>query len=210
MSFTVGLTGGIGSGKTSAANFFMEFGAAVADTDEIAHRLTRPGQTALDAIREAFGAACIGRDGALDRPKMRDLVFADSEARKKLEGILHPLIRQEVVTRITSCAAPYLVIVVPLFLETGHYRDLAQRVLVVDCDEATQVCRTMARGSLSREEVRAIMATQVDRPARLRLADDVLVNNGELSQLKRQVHDLHKKYLALARTDRFGAAAPPL
>lgn len=208
MIFTVGLTGGIGSGKTSVANFFMEFGAAVVDTDEIAHRLTKPGQPALDAIRAAFGAAFIGRNGTLDRPKMRDLVFADPGARKKLEGILHPLIRQEVVTRITSCAAPYLVIVVPLLLETGNYRDLTHRVLVVDCDEETQVSRTMARSNLSREEVRAIMASQIDRSARLRLADDVLVNDGDPAHLRRQVAALHASYLELARGHAQGLRVP--
>lgn len=197
--FCVGLTGGIGCGKSSAAGMFLALGACVIDTDEIARELTRPGGKAIGAIRDAFGPEYIAADGSLDRRKMRRLVFTDPDARKKLESILHPLIREEARRRIAAASAPYVIVVVPLLLETGAYRDLISRIAVVDCSEALQVARTAARSGLTEEEVRAIMAAQLPRAKRLAAADDVLNNDGDLESLRRQVDALHRRYLGLAR-----------
>ena len=196
--FCVGLTGGIGCGKSSAAAIFRELGAAVIDTDEIAHELTQAGGAALPEIAARFGADYITPDGALDRAKMRRLVFTRPEAKAQLEGILHPLIRSEARARVAAADAPYVVLVVPLLVETGAYKALVTRVLVIDCDEALQIERTTRRSAMSAEEVRAIMAAQVSRDARLAAADDVLVNNSDLEALRRGALALHKKYLILA------------
>ena len=197
--FCIGLTGGIGSGKSSAAKIFQELGAAVVDTDQIAHELTRRGGAAIAAIADHFGADCIAADGSLDRSKMRRLVFADPKAKRKLEAILHPLIRRESRARIAAAQQPYVLVVVPLLLETGAYRELIKRVLVVDCDEARQIARTVRRSGLAIDEVRAIMAAQLPRAERLTAADDVLHNDADIDALRRQVEILHAKYLALAR-----------
>ncbi|OGA49083.1 MAG: dephospho-CoA kinase [Betaproteobacteria bacterium RIFCSPLOWO2_12_FULL_62_58] len=199
MPFCIGLTGGVGSGKTSAARIFQELGAAVVDTDEIAHDLTRPGGAAVAAIRSEFGADYVAADGGLDRAKMRRLVFADAVARKKLEAILHPLIRKDSQARIAAAQQPYVLVVVPLLLETGAYRELIGRVLVIDCDEERQIARAMKRSALSSDEVRAIMAAQLPRAKRLAAADDVLHNDADLQALRRQAEALHEKYVALAR-----------
>jgi dephospho-CoA kinase len=198
MAFRVGLTGGIGSGKSKAADMFAELGAAVVDTDAISHELTGPGGGAMAPIRDAFGAEYLRADGSLDRAKMRSLVFADAEARQKLEAILHPLIRATSRERIASAKAPYVMLVVPLLLETGSYRDLLDRVLVVDCDEAQQVARTAARSKLSEDEVKRIMGAQISRAERVRAADDVIANDGDINQLREQVEALHRRYLAAA------------
>lgn len=194
----IGITGGISCGKSSAAEFFMKHGVPVIDTDEIAHQLTRPGGPALASIRETFGSDYLTSGGALDRAKMRQLVFSDIDAKNKLERILHPLIREEVARRLTACTAPYVLIAVPLLLETGGYRESIQRLLVVDCNEELQIDRAMRRSRLSQEEVQAIMATQVSREMRLKQADDVLSNSGNLDSLAQQVDALHGKYLMLA------------
>ena len=199
MPFCIGLTGGVGSGKTSAARIFQELGAAVVDTDEIAHDLTRPGGAAVAAIRSEFGADYVAADGGLDRAKMRRLVFTDPVARKTLETILHPLIGRDSQARIAAAQQPYVLVVVPLLLETGAYRELIGRVLVIDCDEERQIARAMKRSALSSDEVRAIMAAQLPRAERLKRADDVLDNDGSMDALRRQVRELHEKYLALAR-----------
>ena len=199
MPFCIGLTGGVGSGKSSAAKIFQELGAAVVETDEIAHDLTRPGGAAVTAIRSEFGADYISADGGLDRAKMRRLAFTDPQARKKLETILHPLIRRDSQTRIAAAQQPYVLVVVPLLLETGAYRELIGRVLVIDCDEERQIARTMKRSALSRDEVRAIMAAQLPRAKRLAAADDVLHNDADLEALRRQAEALHAKYVTLAR-----------
>jgi dephospho-CoA kinase len=198
----IGLTGGIGSGKSSAARILEELGAAIVDTDEIAHELTRPGGAAIGAIRNAFGDEYLAADGSLARSRMRQLVFADATARSRLEAILHPLIREEVRGRVATARAPYVVIVVPLLLETGAYHDLTDRVLIVDCSEELQVSRTMSRGGLTEPEVRAIMSTQLPRTARLAADDDVLHNEGDLAALRRESEALHRRYLALATAGR--------
>ena len=196
--FVIGLTGGIGSGKSTAAGVFGDLGAAVVDTDEIARELTVPGGAAIPAIRERFGADFLTPDGALDRTRMRLLVFRDQAAKKKLEAILHPLIRAEAVARIAAAVQPYVVAVVPLLLETGAYRELTDRVLVVDCPEEEQVRRAAQRSGLTDEDVRAIMAAQLPRAERLARADDVLENTGSIARLRAQVARLHAKYLELA------------
>lgn len=199
MPLVVGLTGGIGSGKSAAAAMFGELGAGIVDTDAIAHELTGPLGAAMQAIRDDFGADYVAPNGALDRARMRGRVFADPAAKRQLEGILHPLIRAEVLARVRSAAAPYLIVVIPLLFETGGYPGLIQRVAVVDCAEETQIARTMARGGLTRSEVEAILHTQASRATRRAGAHDLLDNDGSLDSLRAQVAALHRLYLDLAR-----------
>ena len=198
MAYVVGLTGGIGCGKSKAAEFFGALGADVVDTDAISHELTGPGGRAMKPIREMFGPDYVRPDGALDRARMRGLVFADPAAKARLEGILHPLIRAESRTRIGDSAAPYVVLVVPLLLETGGYRELLSRVLVVDCDESQQIARVMARSGLSEDEIGRIMRTQLTREKRVAAADDVLANDADIETLRARVRRLHEQYLAAA------------
>lgn len=198
MPFCVGLTGGIGSGKSTAAGLFESLGATVVDTDAISREITAPDGAAIPALRAQFGADFVAAGGGLDRGRMRRLAFEDAASRAKLEAILHPMIREIARARVTAAAAPYVILVVPLLLETGAYRDLARRVLVVDCSEALQMERAIERSGLSAGEVRAIMAAQLPRAERLARADDVLDNDGGTDALRRQVHELHDKYLALA------------
>ncbi|MBZ0142940.1 MAG: dephospho-CoA kinase [Rhodocyclaceae bacterium] len=198
MTFIVGLTGGIGSGKSAAATLFEQLGATVVDTDAIAHALTAPGGAAIVPIRAAFGDEVIDARGALDRAAMRRKVFADASAKARLEGILHPMIRAEADRRSAAARSAYVVLVVPLLVESGGYRSRVQRVAVVDCPEEMQVARVMARSGLSAEEARAIMAAQVDRQARLAVADDVIDNGGELAALRPQVEALHRRYIEMA------------
>ncbi|MBN8450428.1 MAG: dephospho-CoA kinase [Candidatus Accumulibacter sp.] len=200
MSFIVGLTGGIGSGKTTVADLFARRGAALVDTDAIAHELTAPQGAAMAAIAAAFGAAVLRPDGGLDRAAMRAVVFSDRSAKARLEAILHPLIRQQSAARCKAAtSAPYVLLVVPLLVETGSYRQRADRVLVVDCDESVQISRVMARSGLAADAVKAIMATQASRAERRAVADDVVLNEGGLEALLPQVEGLHLRYLDLAR-----------
>lgn len=196
--FTVGLTGGIGSGKSTVADCFAAHGVPVIDTDVIARDLTAPEGAALDAIRAAFGETLIHADGTLDRAALRRLVFADSEARHQLEAILHPRVRQAVEQALATLTAPYTLIVIPLLVETGGYRDVLNRVLVVDCPEDLQIARVMARAGLARDEVKAILAAQAGRLERLAAADDVIVNTATQDALRTEVARLHQRYLGLA------------
>lgn len=198
MPLCVGLTGGIGSGKSVASGMFAELGAAVVDTDEFSRALTAPGGAAIAPIRESFGPEYVAADGGLDRARMRNLVFGNAEARRKLEGILHPRIRDRLRADVAAARQPYVIAVIPLLFETGAYRDLLQRVLVVDCEESEQVRRASARSGLSAQEVRAIMATQLPRAERLKRADDVLVNDASIDVLRPRVARLHARYLDLA------------
>jgi dephospho-CoA kinase len=200
VSFVVGLTGGIGSGKTTAASRFAAVGAGVIDTDAISHQLTQPGGAAIPSIRQAFSEKFITVEGGLNRKEMRDLVFRDSHSLRKLEAILHPLIRTEVARRVELLFTPYAIIVVPLLLETCSYRSMIQRVLVVDCSESAQIMRATARGGMDERTVRAIMALQLSREERVAQADDVILNDRDLPHLERQIDALHQKYLALANT----------
>jgi dephospho-CoA kinase len=197
--YTVGLTGGIGSGKSAVAALFARLGVGVVDTDEIAHELTRPGGEAIAPIRAAFGDQAIARDGALDRTAMRKLAFGNARERNRLEAILHPMIRAESSRRLERATGPYAILVIPLLVESGVDRSRSPRVLVVDCPEASQLERVMRRSGLPEAEVRAILATQATRAQRLAAADDVIDNAGAPQALEGQVAHLHEKYLTLAR-----------
>jgi dephospho-CoA kinase len=193
----VGLTGGIGSGKTTVANHFAELGVTLVDTDLIAHQLTGPGGMAMPAIQAEFGATVIAADGRLDRAAMRQLAFSDPAARRRLEAILHPLIRQESERQLAAATSPYAILVVPLLVEGGKPRERAQRVLVVDCQPQTQIDRVMKRNNLPREQVEAILAAQASRAQRLAAADDLIDNDGAPDTLAQRVRTLHERYLAL-------------
>jgi dephospho-CoA kinase len=203
LSYVVGLTGGIGSGKTAVADAFAALGIEVIDTDLLAHGLSARGQLGFSAILAAFGNGILQPDGELDRAALRRLVFADAAARTRLEDVLHPLIGAEVARQIESWRDTiYGVIVVPLLLERPGLRSLADRVLVVDCPEADQIRRVVARNGFSPAEVRAIMAVQIDREHRLAAADDVLHNAGTLDAIAPQVEALDRRYRELATASR--------
>lgn len=199
MPYVVGLTGGIGSGKSSVASFFEKYDVTVIDADVISRQLSQKNQPAFIHIRQTFGDSYLDENGDLNRAKLREKIFADANAKLQLEQILHPLIRSQISSQIASCNTPYALIVVPLLLENSHYRAMVQRVLVIDCDETTQITRTMKRSHMSAEEVRAIMATQLPRIERLKYADDILENNGGLDSLNQQVVALHHHYLKMAQ-----------
>lgn len=201
MSYVVGLTGGIGSGKSAVADLFAQRGVTVVDTDAIAHALTAPGGAAIAAIRAEFGESAISTDGSLDRAAMRAMVFADPPARKRLEAILHPLIRAESERQLMAnpAGSPYAILMVPLLVEAGDYRKRVDRIAVVDCAESTQIERVMSRSGLARSEIERILAAQATRAERLAAADDVIDNDGALDQLPAQVERLHRQYLELSR-----------
>ena len=197
--FSVGLTGGIGCGKTTVADMFGTLGASIVDTDQIAHALTAPRGAAMPALLAEFGEDFATADGALDRARMRQLVFSDPGARARLESILHPRIREATAAAAAIASGPYVIFVVPLLIESGTWVERVTRVLAIDCPEAMQVARVMARNGLSEEQVRAIMAAQVTREQRLAAADDVVVNDDGLDALRPQVERLHAFYVEEAR-----------
>ena len=199
MTYVVGLTGGIGSGKSAAADAFARLGATVIDTDAIAHELTAAGGAAIAEIRRQFGSAFVDAAGAMDRRRMRDLVFSDAEEKRRLESLLHPMIRAESARRVAAAAGPYAVLVVPLLVESAGYRERVNRVLVIDCPEAVQIARVMQRSNLPEVQVRRILASQVSRENRLAAADDVIDNSGTIDALQQHVAELHTQYLAQAR-----------
>lgn len=196
--FAVGLTGGIGCGKTTVADLFAARGASVIDTDQIAHALTAPHGTAMPALVAEFGPDYATPEGALDRAKMRSLVFSDPGARTRLEAILHPRIREATAAAALLATGPYVIFVVPLLIESGTWRERVARILAIDCPEETQVARVMARNGLPEAQVRAIMAAQVTRAQRLAAADDVILNDAGVDALLPQVERLHLEYLAEA------------
>ncbi len=197
--FAVGLTGGIGSGKSTVADLFVARGASIVDTDQIAHQITAPNGVAMGPIAERFGAEFVAPDGSMDRARMRALVFADDEARRRLEAITHPLIRSETERATLNATGPYVMIVVPLLVESGVWKTRVDRVLTVDCSVETQIARVMRRNGFTREQVLAIMARQATREARLAAADDVIVNDHTgIEALRSEVDALHETYLALA------------
>jgi dephospho-CoA kinase len=195
VAFSVGLTGGIGCGKTTVADMFGALGASLVDTDAIAHALTAPHGAAMPAILAEFGDGFATPEGALDRVKMRELVFTDPGARARLEAILHPRIREATAAAAALATGPYVIYVVPLLIESGTWRERVSRILAIDCLEATQVARVMARNKLLESQVRAIMAAQVTRAQRLAAADDVIVNDDGLQALRPQVERLHAFYM---------------
>lgn len=194
--FTVGLTGGIGCGKSTVADRFAALGASIVDTDVIAHALTAPDGAAMPAIVAEFGPECASPDGALDRARMRALVFSDPSAKARLEAILHPRIRAAADQQAQAATGPYVMLVVPLLIESGNWRQRVDRVLAIDCAESTQIARVMARNGLTEAQVRAIMAAQVSRAQRLAAADDIITNDGEIEALQAQITLLHANYLA--------------
>ena len=198
----VGLTGGIGSGKSTVAEALRARGASIVDTDEVSRHLTGPAGAAMAALREAFGARFVAADGSLDREAMRALAFEDPGARSRLEAILHPAIRSEADRQLAAARGPYAVVVVPLLFETRGYLDRVARTLVVDCPERLQVERTMRRSGLDEAEVRAIMAAHWPRWRRLQAADDVVWNGGAPADLAPQCERLHARYVELARAAR--------
>jgi dephospho-CoA kinase len=195
----VGLTGGIGSGKSAAAEMFAQRGITIIDTDAISRELTAAHGTAMPTIKQQFGADYIHADGALNRERMREIIFSDAGAKKKLEAILHPMIKAETLKRIQAATSPYVILAVPLLFETGGYAGLIQTTLVIDCNEDEQVRRTSARSGMTPAQVKAIMAAQLSRTERLKKADHVIDNNGSLQTLAEQVNRLHEKFLQQAK-----------
>lgn len=197
--FSIGLTGGIGSGKTVVSDRLAEHGASIIDSDRIAHALTAAGGAAMPALVQAFGQAVCDAKGALDRQAMRARVFSDPRERLRLEGILHPMIRAAVRKAAAEATGPYCVFVVPLLVESGDWRSRVDRILVVDCDEATQIERVKARSGLPVQQIGQILATQASRSQRLAVADDVLLNQDRgLDDLHHEIDSLHQRYLSLA------------
>ncbi|HUH40804.1 MAG TPA: dephospho-CoA kinase [Castellaniella sp.] len=207
--FSIGLTGGIGSGKSYVADLLAQWGAAVIDTDLIAHALTAPGGLGIEPVRARFGARAIGADGAMDRDWMRAQVFADSSARRDLEAILHPLIEQVVRQQTEKASGHYLVYVVPLLAESGRWRDRVDRICVVDCDPGTQVRRVQARSGLTPQAIGRIMSAQASRADRLSIADDVVLNDGPTTpdELMRRTRFFHELWRAQAARRIDGAAS---
>jgi dephospho-CoA kinase len=199
VNYLVGLTGGIGSGKSTVADMFAALGVRIIDTDLISRQLTRAGGAAIPALRDAFGASVIDAQGALDRTVMRKLVFSYPEEKMRLETILHPLILAQAKQQAASqTEAPYTVVVVPLLFENRRYSDWLNRVITVDCPEEAQIRRTMQRSQLDETAVRGIMAQQLGREARLTFSDEKILNNGSLDDLKKQVIGIHHRLSALA------------
>ena len=193
----IGLTGGIGSGKTAVSDRFARLGVPIIDTDRLARELVEPGQPALAEIVAEFGPDCLDGEGRLQRSRLRERVFADPTGRRRLEAILHPRIRALARERIAGLTVPYCLLVIPLLAETGM-TDLVDRVLVVDAPEATQIRRVMARDGVTEEQTRHVLAAQATRSQRLALADEIVENAGDLAVLDDQVTALHRRYLTLA------------
>lgn len=193
----IGLTGGIASGKSTVADFFAALGVPVIDTDVIAREIVKPGEPALDEIRFAFGDDVINADGSLDRTQMRKIIFADDALRARLESILHPRIRDVALQQASLASEPYVIIVVPLLFESPM-KDAMNRILVVDCDEETQLQRLTTRDQESEEQARRIIAAQASRAERLSIADDVITNENNLADTRSAVRSLHEYYLSLA------------
>ena len=193
-TLVVGLTGGIGSGKTTVANGFSKLGVPVIDADQLAHELVEPGQIALDEIISTFGAEALTTDGRLDRDYMRQQIFSDPARKAQLETILHPKIRQHIRALLSDIRTPYCIVVIPLLLETRQ-TDLVDRILVIDLPEKEQLIRVAARDGLSDNDIMAIMASQADRNTRLAAADDVIVNDQGITALTCRIQELHKHYM---------------
>lgn len=193
----IGLTGGIGSGKTTVADRFKDYGIPVIDADRVAHALVAPGQPALVKIAETFGSDLLDADGSLNRPKMRELIFNSSALRDKLEAILHPRIFEEIDRQLKGVEAPYVIISIPLLLETGA-QSFVDRILVVDCPVELQYERVAARDKLNREQIARILESQVSREMRVNAADEIIVNDSNLTSLAGQVKKIHAFYLTLS------------
>ena len=193
----IGLTGGIGSGKTTVANLFADLGVDVIDTDQLSRDVTKSGQGALKKISEHFGPKILQSNGSLDRTALRKIIFTDDNARRWLEELLHPLIRAEMKRQIDSSTSTYCIVVIPLLIETKP-NSLIDRILVVDTSEDLQLERTKKRDNSSEKEVAAILNTQVNREKRLAAAHDIIENHGSLDDLVSQVKKLHEFYMGEA------------
>jgi len=193
----IGLTGGIGSGKTEVSRHFAALGVPVIDTDIIARELVARGQPALEEIRSSFGAAVLDQHGELDRAALRRIVFSDPARRRELENILHPRIREKAVVLSDQCDAPYCIIVIPLLVESGRNYPL-DRILVIDAPVELQYRRVVRRDRIPEEQITPILGAQADRATRLRAADDVVVNDGNMEELREKINALHQHYLQLA------------
>ena len=196
--FIVGLTGGIGSGKTTVARLFARLGVEVIDADEVAHALVKPGQAALTEICDYFGKTILNNDGLLDRRQLRDIVFADAHKRLALETILHPKIRQQMLAMAEAADTPYVMLVIPLLVDTGNWHFI-DRVVVVDCDDELQIERVMQRDKQSRDQVIAVMNAQISRAKRLATADDIIYNHIDVENLDTTVLTLHQQYLSFTQ-----------
>ena len=195
MSLCIGLTGGIGCGKTTAAEIFAGLGAGVVDTDAISHQLTQADGQAIPAIKTALGNDYITPDGALNRTLVRKLIFSDPDKKNLLEQILHPLILDQAMSQLQQLDhTPYNLLVVPLLVENAQFQQLAQRILVIDCSEETQIDRVISRNNMTASDVQSILAQQSSRAERLKIADDVIYNDDDMLSLTRQVEILHKRY----------------
>ena len=197
MAIRIGLTGGIASGKTMVADFFSELGVPVIDTDVIARQVVEPGTAALDKIRGTFGDEVMQEDGSLNRKALREIVFADTAKREQLEAILHPRIREETMRQVAAVNEPYMIVVVPLLVESPMSA-LMDRVLVVDCSEETQLKRLLLRDNENVVTAQRIIDAQASRADRLAIADDVINNDGDPAKAREQALELHQSYLALA------------
>jgi len=202
---TIGLTGGIASGKSSVASQFTALGVPIIDTDIIARELVAPGQLALQEIVEHFGAESLQTDGQLNRTWLRQRIFSDAHERAALNAIMHPRIRARVEDELSKLTTPYAIIVIPLLIECQNYGGIVQRVLVVDLDEAEQLRRLMARDSIDATQARSALSAQATRAQRLARADDVIDNNGTADQLAAQINRLHEHYTQLAATPSLAA-----
>jgi dephospho-CoA kinase len=197
--FIIGLTGGIGSGKTTAANIFASYGINVIDADQVARELVAPDQPAYHAIVEKLGSDILKTDHTLNRAKLRDLTFNDPALKKWLEALLHPEVRKIMQEKALQASSPYCILMIPLLLETAHY-PIINRVLVIDADEERQLIRVKNRDNMTDEQVKRIIASQIPRAERLRKADDIIHNSGDLQQLSDAVEMMHQKYLHIATT----------
>ncbi|EKO3422404.1 dephospho-CoA kinase [Vibrio fluvialis] len=201
MALIIGLTGGIASGKTTVANLFQQhFAIDIVDADAVAREVVDVGTPGLNAIAEHFGNDILQADGRLDRAALRERIFADVEEKSWLNHLLHPLIRQKMTQDLQQVRSPYALLVVPLLVE-NQLQSMADRILVVDVDETTQIQRTLARDNVSEQQVKAILASQASREQRLAIADDVIKNDAENQKLLPQITELHQKYLAMSRTN---------
>lgn len=192
----IGLTGGIGSGKSTVADMFADLGVPIIDMDHIARQIVEPGQPALVQIAHTFGNNLIDAEGQLNRQQLSNIIFDSTEKRHQLEAILHPLIREETERQLAKLEASYCIVVIPLLLESDQ-RSLVDRILVVDAPETLQITRTMQRDGVSTKQAEKILATQVNRQSRLSAADDIINNSGELEALRLQVNKLDQAYRAL-------------
>jgi len=193
----IGLTGGIGSGKSTAAKTFEELGICVVDTDQIAHDIVLPGQPALSEIENIFGSDVFNPDNSLNKSKLKQLIFSNTVLKKKLESILHPRIKEEMFRMIAKCQSPYCVAVIPLLVEK-NWQKLVDRILVIDTPQSLQIKRVRDRDNLDEDLILSIIQSQANRSTRIAAADDVINNDGNPENLKRQLTDLHHRYLQLA------------